>query len=287
MSTQSLFVQTIVYLFSAISATLLHLFILLGPGLIMAFAMHHLSRQIAHRLIALIGYEPYLYLFSYVGTFFHELGHAVFCLIFGYRIVEFKFYEPDNYSPYRGHVLYLYNPKSFYHLIGQFFTGIGPIFVGTAVIALASYLLIGPVVINPITQMGINLDNLNSGSEITAFVQLAISNMGALFKLLLSRRALLSWQLYTLLYLIISVGSSITLSLSDLEGVIQGLSIIILLLLAFNISTLWMGNFANRFFLQISQLYQLFYGMMLFVLIINTLVFLLLLLTVTIRHRLK
>lgn len=283
----SAIVQIITYLFSAISATLLHLFILLGPGLIMALYMHHLSRQIARRLVELIGYEPYILIFSYVGTFFHELGHAVFCLVFGYRIIEFKFYEPDKFSPYRGHVLYAYKPNSYYHLMGQFFTGIGPILLGTAVIYLASYILIGPIVADTVNQIPINLDNLNSSTEIIGFIQLTSRSMGALLQLLLSRRALLSWQLYTLIYLVISVGSSITLSLSDLQGTAQGFTIIVTLLLAFNIATLWLGPFANRFFLQLSQIYQLFYGMMLFVLIINTLIFLLLLLLTTIRRRLK
>ena len=287
MSSESLFIQIIFYLIAALYATLLHLVILLGPGLLMALYMHYLSHQIARRLVQLIGYETYIVFFSYVGTFFHELGHAVFGLIFGYRIVAFKFYEPDVFSPYRGYVAYYYNPNSVYQRVGQFFTGIGPILMGTAVISLASYILIGPVVIQPISQMGINYDNLNSGSEITAFIKLTSSNMSALFQLLLSRRALLSWQLYTLLYLIISVGSSITLSFSDLLSTTRGFSLIVYLLLAFNIGTLWLGNFADRFFIQISQLYQLFYGMMLFVLIFNTLVFLLLLPITSLRRRLK
>lgn len=287
MSSEPLLIQIIFYLISAIYATLLHVIILLGPGLLMALCMHYLSRQIARRLAQLIGYEIYMVFFSYVGTFFHELGHAVFGFIFGYRIVAFKFYEPDVFSPYRGYVAYYYNPNSVYHRIGQFFTGIGPILMGTAVISLASYILIGPVVIQPISQMSINFDNLNSGSEIAAFIKLTSRNMSALFHLILSRRALLSWQLYTLLYLIISVGSSITLSLSDLDSITRGFSFILYLLLAFNIGTLWLGNFADRFFIQISQLYQLFYGMMLFVLIFNTFIFLLLLLLTSVRRRLR
>lgn len=287
MSSEPLLIQIVFYIISAIYATLLHLLLLLGPGLFMALYMHHLSHQIARRLIQLLGYETYIIFFSYVGTFFHELGHAVFGLLFGYRIVAFKFYEPNLYSPYRGYVAYYYNPNSLYQQVGQFFTGIGPILMGTAVISLASYLLIGPVVIQPISQMGITFDGLNSSSELTAFIQLTSRNMHTLFQLLLSRRALLSWQLYTLLYLIISVGSSITLSFSDLVSTTKGFRLILYLLLAFNLGTLWLGNFADHLFIQISQLYQLFYGMMLFVLIFNTLIYLLLLLITTVRRRLR
>jgi hypothetical protein len=67
------------------------------------------------------------------------------------------------------------------------------------------------------------------------------------------------WKLALFFYLFYAVGSSITLSASDIKGAFRGFFYFLVLLLVFNIATLWMGDFASSFFRQINQYLTGFY----------------------------
>ena len=81
----------------------------------------------------------------------------------------------------------------------------------------------------------------------------------------------MNWRFYLFVYIAFAIGSSITLSDSDIEGASSGFLMVVIMTFLFNVSTLWLGNFADNFSLYLGQLYGFFYAMMLFVIMLNLL----------------
>ncbi len=77
---------------------------------------------------------------SVIGTPIHELGHAVMCLLFGHKITDMALWQPADKSGTLGYVTHAYNPKNPYHILGNLFIGIGPIFSGLGVLSLLLWL---------------------------------------------------------------------------------------------------------------------------------------------------
>ena len=71
-----------------------------------------------------------------LGTPVHELGHAGMCLLFGHRITAMALWQPSAPGGQLGYVTHVYRPKNLYHILGNLFIGIGPIFSGLAVLTL-------------------------------------------------------------------------------------------------------------------------------------------------------
>lgn len=77
---------------------------------------------------------------SFVGTPVHELGHAVMCLLFGHTITDVKLWRPNAKDGTLGYVTHQYNRRNPYHVFGNLFIGIGPIFSGLGVMTLCLWL---------------------------------------------------------------------------------------------------------------------------------------------------
>ena len=78
------------YLWAAILASLIQICIFLIPGLVLTLIMNYVSTFVQRRALLTIGKGWYLGLFGWLGTIIHELGHAVFCLIFRHKITTLK-----------------------------------------------------------------------------------------------------------------------------------------------------------------------------------------------------
>ena len=175
------------YIGQALWHTILFLLIGVLPWIAVALVMQLLSNSIRKSLAKIFGIQGYIYLTA-PGVMIHEIGHAIFCLIFRHKIVEMKLFSPEEDGTL-GYVNHSYNPKSFYQRIGNFFIGTGPIWFGVAVLSLISWLL------------------LPNEMQISDFFSLNFWGR---------------WQSYIWLYLALTISSHITLSPPDLAGSADG-----------------------------------------------------------------
>ncbi len=256
------------YLLRVLSATLTQTIILLGPLVILTLLMNLISTQNALLGYKLFSRNGYLILFGWLGTAVHELGHAFFALIFGHKIKEIKLFTPKSANGTLGYVNHTYNKKSIYQRIGNFWIGIGPILFGTALLFLINILL-----------FSIHFASLNTadyGSEallsLSSLKPMAVNTwtgMVAYFDLVFTGPGTALWKILLMIYLSYSIGSSITLSKSDFKGAAGGFVFFVIILLLFNLGTLWIGDFAKTAFIEASRYLSVFYFLIILSMAIN------------------
>jgi hypothetical protein len=266
------------YLWQALFTTLIQILILLGPGLLLTLIVNFETRFIQNRAIGTLGRGWYLGLFGWLGTVVHELGHAIFCIIFGHKITDLNLFNPDPETGTLGYVKHSYNRANLYQLVGNFFIGIGPIILGTAVIFLLSYWLLG---LNPFNLAG-NFNaaptQLNSWDAFGKLFQSLWNSSGHLLNEIFSWQHISSWELYAFIYLVFAIGSSISLSPPDIKAAAGGFVVIVILVFIFNLATVWAGNFVADFVIRITGHYVFFYTITFVILLTNIVVALVVLL---------
>ena len=199
------------YIGQVIWHTVLFLLISVLPWIAVALVMQLLSNSIRKSLAKIFGIQGYIYLTA-PGVMIHEIGHAVFCLIFRHKIVEMKLFSPEEDGTL-GYVNHSYNPKSFYQRIGNFFIGTGPIWFGITILCFVSWLL------------------LPSEMEVGNFFS---TNFWG------------RWQSYIWLYFVLTIASHITLSPPDLAGSVDGgIAIMATALMGFLLLG-WCGDWENE-----------------------------------------
>lgn len=256
------------YLKKAGIAAFEQLVLIFLPLLFLAFIQHYVSRQNETMSNRLLGTKLYLILFGWLGTSVHELGHALFAIIFGHRINTIKLFKPDPETGTLGYVSHSYSPRNIYHQAGNFFIGIGPIVLGTLFLALLSYLL-----------FKINLlDGGNRTFKVTSsltvkevfvgfkeFLQVALSLINEVF----SGEHTSWWKVLLFSYCLFSVGTSISLSMSDVQSSFKGFLIIILIWFLFNLATIWIGDFSSGLTEKLGAVFFVFYTIMLISIMVN------------------
>jgi hypothetical protein len=78
-----------------------------------------------------------------------------------------------------------------------------------------------------------------------------------------------SWHLYAFIYLVFAIGTSITLSLSDIKAALGGFIVILSIIFIADLATVWAGNFISNFVIGISGYYVFFYATAFLILLIN------------------
>jgi hypothetical protein len=256
------------YLVKAFISTSVQLFILFGPLLLLAVLMHFLSMANERFSIYVMGQNLYLYFFGWLGTSIHEMGHAMFAVIFGHKIKEVQLFKPDPKSGTLGYVKHSYDEKNLYHQIGNFFIGMGPILMGTLMLFLLSLLLFH---INFFTfsHIRITADTIQSLSQLKIEIMKFPDVIRMFLHEVFNGQYSSWWRIVFLIYCLYSIGSSITLSPADLKTSGKGLLIITLLIFVFNMATIWKGNFATIWLTKASFVFSGFYSIMVLSLVVN------------------
>jgi hypothetical protein len=226
------------------------------------------------------------YVVAWLGTPIHELGHALFCLIFLHKIDEIKFFSPDADSGTLGYVYHKWNPKNPWQVIGNFFIGIGPMVLGCAVLFGLFYWLIpdsgsvwGTIIAN-VNAIG---ESSSIAGNLTVFKDSALSIIGLIFTL----DNLGTWQFWVFLYLSICVASNVRLSWSDIKGSLSAIGCIILPFLILNLVLMLAGNNSNTFLPYTASVLGVVYSLLILALILALMGFILIYIISSIIYWLK
>ncbi len=180
----------------------------------------------------LIGYNgPRILLATgIVGTPIHELSHALFCVIFGHRIVEMKLYQPNDESGTLGYVSHTFNPKNIYHQIGNFFIGVGPILGGSGMLLLLMWLLTPDV-------FGGVMGSLGAMEGFAGFESLGeyVTTFWEVITQIFAAGNLADYRWWIFIVLAFMIASHMELSGADIKGSVKGLFILLGLILVMDI----------------------------------------------------
>jgi hypothetical protein len=187
-----------------------------------------------------------VHLVAWLGTPVHELGHAVFCLIFLHQIVEIQLFKPDPVTGTLGYVYHKWNKKNPWHVLGNFFIGIGPVILGSAILFGLFYVLIpdSSRVWDTILVQANGVDGRSIGSYFEVWQGAAL----ALVKLIFTTKNLAGWRFWVFLYTAICVSANIRLSWADVKNSLSGLGCVVLPFLLINFIGLVTGAGSDAIF---------------------------------------
>lgn len=258
------------FMWNALQISIMYIFILFGPGLIFAFLLHYLHHSVEKSMYTIFGQRLYLILFGWLGTILHEVGHAIMCPIFGHTINEIQLFKIDPVNKTLGYVKHSYNPKSVRANIGRFFIGIGPLLLGSIVLYYAAYFLVSETFFSPLQSLHVTHLSFMSIDSIKYLLLHATDSFIEMTTQHFTWNSLLEWRSWVFLYLLFSVGSSMTLSRADSRGAIHGL--IAMVGIFFIISSallLTKGAIQEEALLSITRYYSVFYSVMLLSIMLN------------------
>lgn len=158
---------------------------------------------------------------GFIGTPVHEASHAIMCLIFGHKITEIKFLQPNASDGTLGYVSHSYNPKNLYQKVGNLFIGIAPILIGSLILGGLLYLLLPEMFGDVLSELS-QVDFLSDSGKSFVYIRKAFVNMFSYIG---------NWQWWVFLLIGSFIGLHMTLSDADMQGAISGIIVFLLLFL--------------------------------------------------------
>jgi hypothetical protein len=226
-------------LLGAAGATLGQLFTLVVPLLLFGWLIHIASNLLERSTVRLLGLQTYLFAIGWIGTMVHELGHAVLCPVFGHKITGMRLFSFNARNRDAGYVSHSYSRGNIWHLAGNFFISVGPLALGSLVIfVLLRYLAAIPLSLQTMLNGGLNL---GGGSGFMDWCSRFGVQLWELAGKLFFSVDWTSWRTYLSLWLVLSVGSGMTLSPQDLKAAASGGGVILLVLLVVNLIAALLG----------------------------------------------
>lgn len=174
---------------------------------------------------------------GWIGTPIHELGHALFCVLFRHRIHEIVLYSPNSEDGTLGYVSHTFNENSRYQQIGNFFIGVGPILFGSIVLyALMYYLMPGMILtFADIEEQGVTLAQDITSGNWKNLVGSFFSSLGTISSALFDWRNIFNWKFWVFLYFSFCIASHMELSPPDIKGALSGLITFVFTVLFLNL----------------------------------------------------
>lgn len=162
-----------------------------------------------------------------LGVPLHELGHALFCVIFFHKIVDMKLFMPSAPNGVLGYVSHQYNPKNFYQKLGNFFIGVGPIIMISGVILLLEFLLVPSMFQYTAAINAAISENAGNGNVLWGLI--------LYLKVFFSVDSLLNWRWWIYVVLSSFICLHMNLSKPDIQGSLTGLLFTVIVFFVFPI----------------------------------------------------
>lgn len=194
-----------------------------GIFFIFGYILSKLQEWTQKNYINSIGWKGILWT-AWIGTPFHELGHAFFAIIFRHKIKKINIFRPDKNTGELGLVDHSYDPGSLYQNIGNFFIGGAPLIFGSAVLVAIVYYLLpgGKEIFAPLTEVNGSIEAIFASTQRTLTKLFTVTNLN-------------SWAFWLFLYISFSISSHLAPSKADRKGMWSGFYWIFLVLLLVNL----------------------------------------------------
>ena len=163
---------------------------------------------------------------SIVGTPIHELGHALMCLLFGHRITAMALWQPRAKDGTIGFVTHTFNRRNPYHVLGNLFIGVGPIFSGMAVLTLAVWLGFPSAFGGFIAAA----HQAAQSGDIPGMLFEGLSLLPRMGQELIGGDPTSLWRSIPAILLILAVSQHISLSVEDIKGALRAVPLYLLLI---------------------------------------------------------
>lgn len=219
---------------------------LLWP-LVLGVVLHLLERATQAFLSKALGWRGIVWWTGWLGTPIHELSHAAVGTLFWHKIHEIKLWEPHPEDGVLGYVRYSIPesppPLKAYATVGQFFSGIAPLFGGCAVLLLALRLL-APGYDRALDEAGryaVTLGTASGREYLDGFLALVRGVYASVFA-----DGYASWRPWVFLYVALAVGAHMAPSPTDIKGGLAGFCLFLVLLLVGDAVALALGADPGR-----------------------------------------
>ena len=169
---------------------------------------------------------------SILGTPVHELGHALMCLVFGHRITDMSLWQPTAPDGRLGYVTHAYRPRNLYHILGNLFIGIGPIFSGLGVLTLALWLGF-PSAFS--AYMSTAADMAAHGEGFFALLLEGLKMLPRMLDELIHGSDVPLWGRLIALVIILAVAQHISLSPEDIKGSLTAIPLYLAIILVLTV----------------------------------------------------
>jgi len=241
------------FMVQVVTASLYQFLCLFGFILIFGLLLYFISRS-TRKAFSNSGHSKLDVFFTgWIGTPVHEIGHAVFCILFGHRITDIKLYSPNSQDGTLGYVSHSFNSKSLFQRIGNFFIGTGPILFGSFVLyllakfCLPNYRMISEIIAKTdLSDSGIFELAKNTGSMLTTGISLMVN--------VFSPENFGKPLFWLFIYLSFCISSHMQLSPPDLRSMWSGTLTILLIFLLVNFLTMLIGFSITSYILKFNRI---------------------------------
>ena len=219
------------YLINLIMKTMVDTIYMTGMIILIGFILGFLRERSIENFQKSFGWKA-VAITSIIGVPIHEISHAIFCFIFGHKIVKLVLIQKRDENGVLGYVNHSYNPNSVYQQTGNFFIGIAPIFGGIAAIIALMRMIIPKTFSEFIT---ISMNNLQITKLNSTALNGILNSYIDLIRTIFSINNFSSPYFILFLFLAICISSHISLSSADIKGASKGFFVIFLLILVINV----------------------------------------------------